>query len=162
MVANVARSQFSYLADSKAHVSIALGDARLSLQDEPERKFDVLVVDAFSGDSIPVHLLTREAAETYFRHLNSGGIIAYHVSNNFLNLVPIVSDIATDLSKSALLVRSAPLPAEQVLPADWVLVSGDSSVLEDIRSTLSGAMMLGRSGGRVWTDQYSNLLSALR
>jgi spermidine synthase len=161
MVARAARSYFSFLADSKAHVSIVLGDARLSLEHEPGRRFDLLVVDAFSGDSIPVHLLTKEAFEEYGHHLNPGGVLAIHISNSFLDLAPVVGNIAAELGDSALFVRSKSLPDQQVLGSDWVLVSADKEFLTELQSSARGTM-LGRSERRLWTDQYSNLLGAFK
>src|SRR4029077_1832237 len=95
----LARTQFSYLADCQAKLDIVLGDARLSLERQPNQDFDVLAVDAFSSDSIPVHLLTVEAFELYFRHLKPTGILAVHVSNKYLELKPIVGLAAQALGK---------------------------------------------------------------
>ena len=89
-IVDAAYTHFSFLGDSAARVDVAVGDGRLLLQDEATRRFDVLVVDAFSGDSIPVHLLTREAVELYRQRLKPGGVIALHVSNNHLDLRPVV------------------------------------------------------------------------
>src|SRR5262249_23747021 len=88
-VVRFAEEGFTFLSDSHAKVEIVMGDARLSLEREPDETFDVLVVDAFSGDAIPVHLMTTQAMELYKRHLKPGGVIAMHVSNRFLNLVPV-------------------------------------------------------------------------
>ena len=90
LVLEVANQQFSFLRDSEASIDVVLGDARLSVGKEPPGVFDVLAVDAFSGDSIPVHLLTREAFELYFRKLKPSGVLAVHVSNKYLNLQPVV------------------------------------------------------------------------
>ena len=86
----IARNTFTYLRDSKARIEIAHGDARLSMEAEPPEDYDVIAVDAFSGDAIPVHLLTAEAIQLYQRHLRPGGIIAFHISNLYLNLAPVV------------------------------------------------------------------------
>src|SRR5258706_573735 len=92
------RSEFTFLKDSPAKVEVALGDARLSLEREPPGNFDVLALDAFSSDAIPVHLLTVEAFKTYLRHLKQGGILAVHISNRYLDLVPVVQQAARHLS----------------------------------------------------------------
>src|SRR5262249_15710017 len=89
-VVELARTGFSFLKDSKARVEVQLGDARLSLEREPKWDFDVLVLDAFSSDAIPVHLLTVEAFRAYLRQLRTGGILAVHISNRYLDLVPVV------------------------------------------------------------------------
>ena len=90
----VANSWFSYLPKCPGNVEVALGDARLSLENEPPQHFDLLVLDAFSSDAIPVHLLTKEAFEVYERHLNTNGIIAVHISNHYLDLEPVVVNLA--------------------------------------------------------------------
>ena len=99
LVIEVARKQFTYLSDCPAKVDVVLGDARLSLDREPSQQFDVLAVDAFSSDSIPVHLLTLEAFRLYFRHLRPDGVLAVHVSNTHLKLEPVVGRLAQALRK---------------------------------------------------------------
>ena len=91
LVLRVARKEFFFLKDCKAKLDVAMGDARLSLEREPPQNFDVLAVDAFSSDSIPVHLLTKEAMELYFRHLRPDGILAVHISNRYLDLQPVLA-----------------------------------------------------------------------
>ena len=90
----IAQRDFTFLRDSDATIEVHLGDARLSLEREPKQDFDVLVIDAFSSDAIPVHLITTEALGIYRRHMKPGGIIAFHVTNRFLNLVPVVEALA--------------------------------------------------------------------
>src|SRR5262249_51887740 len=104
LVLRLARTQFTFLNDCKARLDAALGDARLSLEREAPENFDVLAVDAFSSDAIPVHLLTREAFELYFRHLKSSGVLAVHVSNKHLDLPPVVKLAAVAVGKEARLV----------------------------------------------------------
>ena len=93
-VMTIAQRDFTYLQDSDATIELVLGDARLSLEREPPQQFDVLVIDAFSSDAIPVHLITAEALGVYLRHMKPGGVIAFHVTNRFLNLVPVVAGLA--------------------------------------------------------------------
>src|SRR5207247_10321436 len=92
--------------EAPGRLGIVLGDARLSLEHEPPQQFDVLAVDAFSGDAIPVHLLTREAVALYLRHLKPTGILAIHTSNTYLRLAPIVQLLARDAGCSARLTAS--------------------------------------------------------
>ncbi len=99
LVVQIARDRFKYLSDCPAHVDIVLGDARLSLAREPSQQFDILVIDAFSGDAIPVHLLTREAFRIYWRHLKPDGVLAVHISNRYLNLAPVVMLAAKESGK---------------------------------------------------------------
>src|SRR5437867_1373560 len=93
-VQRLATSKFTYLSNSPAKVEVALGDARLSMEREPSQNFDLLALDAFSGDAIPVHLLTQEAFALYARHLKTNGIIAVHISNRYLNLDPVLLNVA--------------------------------------------------------------------
>jgi spermidine synthase len=161
MVEKEARSLFTYLNDSSATVETVLGDARLSLEGEPTQNFDTLILDAFSGDSIPVHLLTKEAFQCYFRHLKADGVIAVHVSSNYLNLDPVVANVAASFGRIALRVRSAGRPERQIMPAEWVLITkpGEfSGALE--RKKL--AEVLPPTRARLWTDQYSNIVGVLR
>jgi len=158
---------FTYLRDCLGKCEVSVGDGRLLLQNEADsgdfQKFDVLVLDAFSGDAIPVHLLTREAFELYLRHLRDpDSVIAVHVSNNVLNLRPIVGRIAHELGLHAISVDS-PRRGEVILPSVWIIVSrnphplilpADALRLDDI-SELGPA-------GPLWTDDFSNLLSVIR
>src|SRR5205807_9355570 len=116
-VVELARSEFTFLKDSRAKVEVALGDARLSLEREPAQNFDVLALDAFSSDAIPVHLLTVEAFKTYLRHLKPDGVLAVHISNRYLDLVPVVQQAARHLS---LEVRSEEHTSELQSPCNLV------------------------------------------
>jgi spermidine synthase len=95
-VIDIARRKFSFLSDSGARIEIVLGNARLNMEREPAQDYDVLAIDAFSSDSIPVHLITREAMAVYLRHIKPGGVIAFHVTNRFLQLAPVVKELADD------------------------------------------------------------------
>jgi len=164
-VIELARSEFTYLADSAARVEVALGDARLTLERELPQRFDVLAVDAFSSDAIPVHLITREALATYLRHMKPDGIVAFHVSNRFLDLVPVVARIARENRVHAVLVRDDPEDDDPSLRSrsDWVLVSRDSDALEGEKIVDAGAVEAeDRPEWRTWTDDYSNLVQILK
>jgi len=161
-VIEIARSEFSFLSDTEARVDVVLGDARLSLEREPAQGFDVLLVDAFSGDSVPVHLLTLEAFELYLTHLAPGGVLAVHVSNKFLDLAPIVALAAQRLDKPAVLVRSDENEEERLFGASWVLVSDNPKVMDDEEVRASGTAIGTQAGLRPWTDSYSSLYAVLR
>jgi hypothetical protein len=161
LVADLARSQFTYLRDSMARTDVVLGDARLSLEREADEHFDTLVLDAFSGDSIPVHLLTREAFQCYFRHLAQNGILAVHVSNNYLDLRPVVGEIAATFGKRALAIESGDQSDKYISLSEWILVTSDASFL-DLAHRNTHSQFLRSTGRRLWTDQYSNVISALR
>ncbi len=162
LVVRLADTEFSYLRDSGGKVDIVLGDARLSLEAEPPQEFDVLAVDAFSGDSIPVHLLTREAFDLYFRHLKEGGILAVHVSNKYLDLKPVVGRSAESAGKRAVVVDTEDEEESGVYGATWILVSGDTRFFE--RPALKEAVetLAAREDMRPWTDDYSNLFRILK
>src|SRR5262249_55784350 len=123
LVIEIARTQFTYLQDTAAQTEIVLGDGRLSLEREPAQQFDLLVIEAFSGDSVPVHLLTRAAFRTYFRHLKSDGILAVIITNRYLDLRPVVERAATDFGKLALVFNYTPHEDDfMCLRSSWVLV----------------------------------------
>jgi spermidine synthase len=146
-------------------VEIALGDARLTLEREPPQNFDVLAVDAFSSDAIPVHLITREALGIFLKHVKSDGIVAFHVSNRFLNLIPVVARLAKEQGARAVLVNDDPDDEDDSLrsKSDWVLVSRDSAALEREAIVEGGAEEAeDRPGWRTWTDDYSNLIQILK
>ncbi len=121
----IAQNVFTYLRDSGAQISFADGDARTSLADEAPQKFDVLVIDAFSGDAIPLHLLTREAIELYKKHLAPGGILAFHVSNQHVSLQPEVAQLAKSAGMLSKTVASLPNESRGEFTATWVLVTNN-------------------------------------
>jgi len=153
-----AHRHFSFVADSPATVEIAIGDGRLLVQNETARRYDVLVIDAFSGDSIPVHLLTREAVALYRDRLKPGGVIALHVSNGHLDLRRVVARIAADLGLQAAWIRDGGIPGDDsVALSDWMLLGTDRRVLDlpSIRSAITPLPLV--ADGRTWTDDYSNV-----
>src|SRR5262249_29585864 len=134
-VVAIARKQFFFLNESGARIETVLGDARLSLEREPPQNYDVLVVDAFSSDSIPVHLITREALAVYMRHMKPGGVVAFHVTNRFLRLAPVVKELADDQGLRTLLIIDDAEKSD-LSKTDWVLVSRDGALLA--RKELAG------------------------
>jgi SAM-dependent methyltransferase len=164
-VVQLARQEFSFLADSPAKVEVALGDARLTLEREAPQDFDVLAVDAFSSDAIPVHLITKEALGIYLKHVKSDGIVAFHVSNRFLQLIPVVARLAKEQGAHAVLVSDDPDDEDESLRSrsDWVLVSRDRAALERPAIVEGGATEAeDRPEWRTWTDDYSNLIQILK
>ena len=161
-VVDLANSQFWYLRDTSAKVDIALGDARLTLEREAPQQFDVLVLDAFSGDAVPVHLLTREAFALYLRHLQPGGIIAVHVSNQYLDLAPVVAQLASFYGQTAIAVHSDKDAERQLSSATWVLVTRNRDFLGRAEIMEVAAPVPPRPGLRMWTDDYNNLLQVVR
>jgi len=165
-VIRIARAEFTFLGDSRARVETALGDARLTLEREPPQGFDVLAVDAFSSDAIPVHLITREALQTYQRHMKPDGIVAFHVSNRFLDLIPVVARLAKELHLQAALIADDPDDEDDTSlksRSDWVLVSRDAAALKAPAIVEAGAAPAeDHPGWRTWTDDYSNLIQILK
>ena len=158
----LAGTEFTYLRESKAAIDIVMGDARLSLEREFAQNFDVLGVDAFSGDSIPVHLLTRQAFELYFRHLKPNGVLAVHISNKFLNLEPVVASAATALGKEAVLVSNPDDHAQGVYASTWILL-GDRAGFEGRQEIEKAGTVLAPGGAKfLWTDDYSSLIRILK
>ena len=160
-VIDIAQSQFTYLKNSKAKIDISLGDARLSLERETPHEFDVLVVDAFSSDSIPVHLITKEAMAVYLKHVKPGGAIAFHVTNRFLKLAPVVKQLADELGLyTALIVDEA--NETQYSKTDWVIVTRDKSLLEKAAIAQKASEIDVIPGLRLWTDDFNNLIQILK
>jgi hypothetical protein len=163
----IAREHFSYLRDSAAKVEIALGDARLSLERElaeaGSQQFDVLVVDAFSSDAIPVHLITREALALYRKHIKADGVIAFHVTNRYLDLPPVVKQLADDAGMLCVLIADDPLPQRYWLGStDYVLVTSNGDFIHDERVRRLATPVEVPEGRRTWTDDYNNLFSVLK
>jgi len=160
-VIDIANSLFFFTRQSAAHVEVVEGDARLSLEQE-RAPFDVLVLDAFSGDAIPVHLLTRESVALYLRLLRPNGVIAFHVSNNYLALAPVVRQLANQAGYQAVEVKNHDDAENNVFAADWVLVTNNPAVLENSAIRLHAVPIDRRDGLRPWTDDFNNLLEIVK
>jgi protein-L-isoaspartate O-methyltransferase len=160
-VVEIARTQFYFLNDSGARIETVLGDARLGLEREQPEQYDVLVIDAFSSDSIPVHLITREALAVYLRHMKPSGVIAFHVTNRFLRLAPVVKRLADDQGLHTLLIIDDAEKSD-LSKTDWVLVSRDAALLKR-KEIAAGADDIDEIPGlRVWTDDFNNLFQILK
>lgn len=160
-VIELARSEFTFMADSRASIETVLGDARISLEREPPQSFDVLAVDAFSGDSVPVHLITAEAMDAYLRHTKPDGIIAFHLTNRYLWLPPVVENIARAKGLYATLIHDEndnPLLRD----TDWVLISRHSDLLNQEAIRSRSTPIRGIPGLGVWTDDFNNLYEVLK
>ena len=141
-------------------MSVALGDGRRALEREAPRGYDVLVVDAFSSDAIPTHLLTREAFAAYLRHLAEGGVLAVQVTNRYVDLKPVVRGAATALSLHA---EHVPSFEKGVLwSSDWMLVARDRALLEDDVVSSATLPRLAGADEVLWTDDWSDLLRVVR
>ena len=161
LVIDIAQKNFSFLARTPATTEIIVGDARLQLEREPAQQFDVLLVDAFSGDSVPIHLLTYEAFAQYFRHLKPGGVLAVHITNRFLDLRPVVKAAASHFAKEVRMVDSSGIEGTLVLRSNWALISNDAAFFRSPQ--LAGATPIpDRAGFQPWKDDYSSIFSILK
>jgi hypothetical protein len=156
---------FTYWSDCAVRPELVTGDARLTLAQSPQR-YDLLVIDAFSSDAIPVHLLTREALKVYGDHLADGGVLAFNVSNRYLDLVPVLGDLAADHDPplTCLACDDRDVTAEErrdgKSPSQWVMMTrGGREVTAGLRGWIP---VPPRRGRRVWTDDYFNLLGAFK
>ncbi|HLK50092.1 MAG TPA: fused MFS/spermidine synthase, partial [Bryobacteraceae bacterium] len=163
LVLRIAQSEFTYLHDTPASVQVAMGDGRLVLESEPSQQFDILVMDAFSGDSVPVHLITREAFTDYFRHLKPDGIVAVNISNAYLDLEPVIERAAAAFGKTALVYDFDPDPEDSLCFAcTWALIM-DPKTLDAHSGLRKDARVLQpKRTFRTWTDDYSNMFGILR
>jgi SAM-dependent methyltransferase len=161
-VVELARTEFTFLKDSPAKLEVALGDARLSLEREPPENFDVLALDAFSSDAIPVHLLTVEAFKTYLRHMKPGGILAVHISNRYLDLVPVVQQAARHLSLEVRQVENDDDDDKGVYRSDWMLLSASPAAFEGKLLKEAADRIDAVPRVKLWTDDYSDLYRILK
>ncbi len=164
LVLDIARRDFTYLSDTPAQVEIVEGDGRLAIEAEPaNHEFDLLVMDAFSGDSVPVHLITREAFETYFRHLKPNGILAVNISNNYLNLEPVMERAAHALGKLGLVYRYTPADDDFLcFSCSWALLMDKPAADAHPELRASAKELRPERPFRIWTDDFSNLYGILK
>ncbi len=161
-VVQIAQTSFTFLSDTPARTEIVLGDARISLEREPPQQFDVLAVDAFSGDAIPVHLLTREAVLLYLRHLKPDGILAIHTSNSYLELAPVAKQLADSVGYSAVFIINEEDAPNIVYGSEWVLITRNQEFLklDDVSSEVEPINV--PKGLPPWTDDYNSLFRILK
>ncbi len=158
---------FGYRSRSAARQEVVLGDARVSLERElaegRAQGFDVLVLDAFAGDAVPVHLLTREAFDVYRRHLAPGGILAVHISAIHLDLSPVVRGLANLASMRSIRIEDGGDVLGYATWSDWILVTNNEAFLEDpaVRARVT-PWSDAASTPRVWTDDFSNLAQVVK
>jgi hypothetical protein len=158
-VIQAASTYFHFLEDSAASTDVVAGDGRLRLEQEPLQSFDLIVLDAFSDDTIPIHLLTREAFQVYFARLRAGRPLVIHVTNRYLDLNPVVESLAAAFQKRVLQIHSQADPEGRIVEANWDIVSGGDETTEKLRPYADPGP--GRRGP-LWTDDYSNLFQIWR
>lgn len=162
MVETLARRWFRYLSRAKAHTSVEIGDARLTLERRPDASFDGLIIDAFSSDAIPVHLLTREAVELYFRKLKPGGVVVFHISNRYFDLGRVLRGTAEEIGATALRIAASPTEEERKedLATDVVAVALATSAGTLAPWSEAGWLPIS-SPPVLWTDDASSLVPLL-
>ena len=161
-VISIAKRYFTFLSDSPAEQVILTGDARLSLEFESPQDFDILVLDAFSGDAIPVHLLTREAFEVYLKHLRQDGVLACHISNLHFNLRPVIAGLANELGLTYRIIGNAADVNTAARPAVWALLTRTPERLANMGKSENAISASQSSAHPIsWTDARSNLLEVI-
>ena len=162
LVRPIAQNLFTYLRDSPAQISFAEGDARTTLTHETSQNFDVLAIDAFSGDAIPLHLLTIEAIALYKKHLAPNGILAFHVSNQYLNLAPEIAQLANAANMQSKLIESQPDDSLGAYRATWILLTTSQTFFNRPEIANAASVVPANSSLRPWTDDYSSILPILQ
>jgi hypothetical protein len=163
----ISNEKFSYRRDCRGKAEVAMGDARITMEREQaqgtSRQFDVLVVDAFSGDAVPLHLLTRQAFAAYFHHLKPDGVLAVHVSNRYLELEPLVKGLAEDAGKLHAVIENSDDDEAFIDASTWVLVTSNKPLLELglIQPHISQPDPANTRPHLLFTDDYSNLFQLL-
>lgn len=169
-VRRLAASRFTYLSKSPAKVEVALGDARLSLEREASQNFDLLALDAFSSDAIPVHLLTKEAFALYDRHLKTNGVLAVHVSNRYLNLEPVVTNLAREFDYQLAVISYDEAPEDEfdeeaewwIYSSTWILLTRSADILK--AEAIARAMSPPKTNDitiPLWTDDFASVFQIL-
>jgi hypothetical protein len=163
LVEQIAQDQFTFYAHSQADKRILLGDGRLVLEGQEPQQFDLLIADAFSGDAVPVHLLTREALALYFRHLKPDGVLVLNFSNRYLDLVPVAARAAQDFHKQAIVVEDLGRRALGLESSTYALLTSDPALFKAPSfATADIAQAVAPPRFRAWTDNYSNVFQLLR
>ncbi len=157
---------FTFLSQCAPSAPIVLGDARLKLRDAPDGSYDLIVLDAFSGDTIPMHLLTREALALYLRKLAPGGMLAFHISNLYLNLAPTLGALAQDSGLACLEANDSNVSQAEIdagkFPSQWITMARSRTDMGALAADPRWTPVAVRPGTQVWTDDYSNLLRVIK
>jgi hypothetical protein len=165
-VVSVAKSReyFTYLSEcAAAPVDIVLGDARLKLQSAPDHSYNLLILDAFSSDSIPVHLMTQQALDLYLSKVTPGGLIVFHISNRNLDLSDVVADLAKSRGLSGLsLLDMTPAEPNGRDPSHWVVLARDRADYGGLANEPLARVLVSTGAEDVWTDDFSNILSVFK
>ncbi len=157
---------FTFLRDCSPEASIVIGDARLSMRTASASKYDMVVVDAFSSDSVPVHLVTREAIELYLTKLADHGLMAFNISNKYLDLEPVLGELARNAGLAFIVQEDLNSDAQELnrgkFPSIWVVMARQRSDFAQLASQPNWHDVQFPSGGRLWTDEYSSIINIIR
>jgi hypothetical protein len=163
-VFDVAKSEFGFWNACPAEKRLFLGDGRLVLEGIADEHLDLLAIDAFSSDAIPIHLLAAEAYRTYLRHLNPAGVLAIHITNRYLDLAPVVAEAAAVNGLTGIVVDDAGEEEDYYSPSTWTLLSRVPSVFEkeNLKNKFAITKLKRKPRFRGWTDDYSNIVQILQ
>jgi spermidine synthase len=163
-VVRIAQTYFTFLTNCPARVDVILGDGRLSLEREPSQSFDLLLLDAFAGDSVPLHLLTDQAMQTYLRHLKPDGVIVFNISNNHVDLQPVLHALADKHGLTAVLAPPRFVdPRQGKLASMWMVLSASREFLSqpEVAALRDSTDFVSSRQPLLWTDDYSSILPVL-
>ena len=159
-------SLFTFVPNSAGRIGIVIGDGRKGIESAAPGSFDLVVLDAFSSDAVPAHLLTAEAIDAYLSRIRPGGLVVLHISNRYLDLEPVIGRLASDRGLAALTNRNVDIPAADAArgrtASQWVVIAPDPSLLTQVRSLPGWRPLAQKDGVYAWTDDYSNLLHSIR
>jgi hypothetical protein len=165
-VVDLAQREFTFLKDTHAKTELVMGDGRLSLEREAPRKYDILGIDAFSGDSIPMHLVTREAMKVYVKHLAEDGVIVFQATNRYVNLMPVIKRLAMEVGMEAVLVSDSPDhqdgPAYWYSSTDQVIVTKNRALLAEPKLKEAATPIEDNKALPTFTDHHHNLFKILK
>jgi spermidine synthase len=167
MVAQIARAPmyFTYLRDCEPRTNVVIGDARVSLAAAADGEFDMIVLDAFSSDAIPAHLMTREALALYFRKLKDDGVVAFHISNRYLDLRPVIVALANDAKASGALGERSPDTegrGKLYYGSRWMVLAKHRETLDELVKIDGWYRLSSSPASRLWTDDYTDVLAAMK
>jgi spermidine synthase len=168
LMERIARDErlFTFLRDCPPRASVHIGDARVTLVHAEQSSYGMVILDAFSGDSIPIHLLTREAIDLYLTKLLPEGILLFHISNRYMDLTKVVARAAARLSLTALVQHDVNLSEQEIAegkqPSVWTALARERQVLAPLGRDPRWKPLADDQDGDLWTDSYSNILQVLR
>ncbi len=164
-IESTAREYFSYLDNSRAKIEVVIGDARLAMQRELEtsgsQQYDVLIVDAFSGDAVPIHLLTQEASDIYWRHLKEDGVLIFHITNFHVDLADVVRQLAIHANKEAIYIEDDNSQNHLFDTSYWVMITSNQAFIKDPEIRNHRDDWYHELRPVIWTDDFSNLFEVV-